>query len=71
MTFGLDFTDAPDADLAVWVCIINLQVKHPSLPQGFNSPVGPSSLESGDALAFCMPFSASEGKSYSGVLETR
>ena len=37
----LSFTDAPEDDLAIWVGVISLHVKHLLLPQGFYSPVGP------------------------------
>ena len=37
----LSFTDAPEDDLAIWVGVISLHVKHLLLPQGFDSPVGP------------------------------
>ena len=47
----LSFTDAPEDDLAIWVGIISLHVKHLLLPQGFDSPVGPSSLGSGLSFA--------------------
>ena len=43
----LSFTDAPEDDLAIWVGVISLHVKHLLLPQGFDLPVGPSSLGSG------------------------
>ena len=36
----LSFTDAPEDDLAIWVGVISLHLKHLLLPQGFESPVG-------------------------------
>ena len=39
-------------DLAIWVGVISLHVKHLLLPQGFDSPVGPSSLGSGLSFAW-------------------
>ena len=40
----LSFTDAPEDDSAIWVGVISLYVRHLLLPQGFDSPVGSSSL---------------------------
>ena len=47
----LSFTDAPEDDLAIWVGVIRLHVKHLLLQQGFDSLLGPSSLESGLSFA--------------------
>ena len=35
----LSFTDAPEDDLAIWVDVISLHVKHLLLPQDFDSHV--------------------------------
>ena len=45
------FTDASEDDLSIWVGVISLHVKHLLLPQGFDSPVGASSLGSGLSFA--------------------